>query len=134
MGSGVYTVRVMEQVEDDLYAMLYGTDIEVQLMSETIPFLYPNQYVWYDENTEAVLEAQTLSGSMTDQKKITDKFYRLLLTICAMIMRRLQRCRADICRMWMSRSRAGRASALTMPRCLPSCFRSKGIPTPDADR
>ena len=79
MGSGQYTIRVMEQVEDDLYALLYGTEIEVQLVSETIPFLYPNQYVWYDGETKAVLEAQTLAGSMTDQKKITDKFYRFVV-------------------------------------------------------
>ena len=79
MGSGLYTVRVMEQVEDDLYALLYGTQMEVQLVSETIPFLYPNQYVWYDEDTKAVFEARTLAGSMTDQKKITDKFYRFVV-------------------------------------------------------
>ena len=43
MGDGVYTVRVMEQVENDLYAMRYGTDIDVRLNDETLPFLYPNQ-------------------------------------------------------------------------------------------
>lgn len=35
----------MEQVQDDLYAMRYGTEIQVTLADETLPFLYPNQYV-----------------------------------------------------------------------------------------
>ena len=79
MGDGTYSVRVMEQVKDDLYAVRYGVEIDVRLASETVPFLYPSQYVWYDGNTKTVQEAWALSQGMTDEVQIADKFYRYVV-------------------------------------------------------
>lgn len=79
MGDGVYTVRVMEQVEKDLYAMRYGVDIEVHLGDETLPFLYPNQYVWYDETTKTVQEARDLAAGLTSDAEIVKQFYRFVV-------------------------------------------------------
>lgn len=79
MGDGVYTVRVMEQVENDLYAVKYGAELTVFLASETIPFLYPSQYVWYDEQTETVQKARELSQGMTDETKIAKTFYKFVI-------------------------------------------------------
>lgn len=79
MGDGDYTVRVMEQVENDLYAVKYGVEIMVKLSSETIPFLYPNQYVWYDGVTNTVQKARELSSGMTDETQIARSFYRFVV-------------------------------------------------------
>ncbi len=79
MGDGAYTVRVMEQVENDLYAVRYGVQIDVLLADETVPYLYPNQYVWYDEETRAVGRARELSDGMTDEEKIARAFYRFVV-------------------------------------------------------
>lgn len=79
MGSGTYTVRVMEQVEDDLYAMRYGVDIEVALSSEKVPFLYPNQYVWYDADTKTVQKARELAEGLSGDTEIADRFYRFVV-------------------------------------------------------
>lgn len=79
MGDGVYTVRVMEQVENDLYAMRYGVDIEVSLSSETVPFLYPNQYIWYDADTKTVQKAKELAEGLSDEAQIADRFYHYVV-------------------------------------------------------
>ena len=79
MGNGAYTVRVMEQVENDLYAVRYSVELQVKLESETIPFLYPNQYVWYDGVTNTVQKARELSAGMTDQTRIAQSFYRFVV-------------------------------------------------------
>jgi len=79
MGDGAYTVRVMEQVEDDLYALRYGVEIDVKLADETIPFLYPNQYVWYDANSATVQKARELARGMTDQAEIAKAFYKFVV-------------------------------------------------------
>lgn len=79
MGDGAYTVRVMEQVEDDLYALRYGVEIDVKLADETIPFLYPNQYVWYDANSATVQKARELARGMTDQSEIAKAFYKFVV-------------------------------------------------------
>lgn len=75
MGDGAYTVRVMENVENDLYALRFGVEIEVALADETVPFLYPNQYVWYDADTKTVQKARALATGLTSQTEIADVFY-----------------------------------------------------------
>jgi len=79
MGDGVYTVRVMEQVENDLYAMRFGTDIDVRLSDETLPFLYPNQYVWYDTTTKTVQKAAELADGLSSDAEIAKQFYRFVV-------------------------------------------------------
>ena len=79
MGDGVYTVRVMEQVESDLYAMRYGVEIEVRLGGETLPFLYPNQYVWYDETTKTAQKAAELAQGLSSDAEIAKMFYRFVV-------------------------------------------------------
>jgi hypothetical protein len=75
MGDGSYTVRVMEQVENDLYALRFGVEIAVVLADETVPFLYPNQYVWYDASTKTVQKARELAQGLTSQTEIAKAFY-----------------------------------------------------------
>lgn len=80
MGDGTYTVRVMEQVESDLYAVRYGVELQVALADETLPFLYPNQYVWYDADTKTVQKARELASGLTSHKDIADRFYEYVVS------------------------------------------------------
>ena len=75
MGDGVYAVRVMEQVESDLYGIRFGVELDVKLSQETLPFLYPNQYVWYDASTETVKKARELASGIVGDEQITELFY-----------------------------------------------------------
>ena len=79
MGDGSYTVRVMEQVENDLYALRFGVEITVALADETVPFLYPNQYVWYDASTKTVQKARELAQGLTSQTEIAKVFYEYVV-------------------------------------------------------
>lgn len=79
MGDGSYTVRVMEQVENDLYALRFGVEISVALADETVPFLYPNQYVWYDASTKTVQKARELAQGLTSQTEIAKAFYEYVV-------------------------------------------------------
>jgi len=80
MGDGTYTVRVMEQVESDLYAVRFGVELQVALADETVPFLYPNQYVWYDANTKTVQKAHELARGLTNHKEIANRFYEYVVS------------------------------------------------------
>lgn len=79
MGDGAYAIRVLEQVEGDLYAVRYGADIEVTLAGETVPFVYPNQYVWYDGDSSAVAQGYALSDGLTSEEKIARACYRYVV-------------------------------------------------------
>ncbi len=66
-GSGLYLVDGYENIEGTSYAVLFKDSVETTLDSEFLPYLYPNQYVLFDENTEAVdVAAQTAEGAVSD--------------------------------------------------------------------
>lgn len=57
-GSGTYQLEVRIQVPSTgKYALVFGSDMDVALKSEQIPFLYPNQTVEYDQNSKAIQKA-----------------------------------------------------------------------------
>lgn len=53
-GSGTYRLRLLEQVEGTTYSILFQKELDVTLANEFRPFLYPNQYVNFDSDSEAV--------------------------------------------------------------------------------
>ncbi len=57
-GSGDYSIGVYTNVKDTLYATEYQTTCQVALENEYLPFLYPNQYVWFTKDTEAIALAE----------------------------------------------------------------------------
>lgn len=65
-GSGTYTLDVREHVEDDLYSNLYMETLDITVKDEFSPFLYPNQYTWFTENTKAVAKASDLTQKAED--------------------------------------------------------------------
>ena len=66
-GSGDYLATCYQQVDGSQYAALYTETLSVKLKNEFLPFLYPNQYVDFSEDSQACREASSLvSDSMTD--------------------------------------------------------------------
>lgn len=68
-GSGAYTLTVYEGMSDsdDLYYTSLAEELEVDLRNELLPFLYPNQFVNYDQNTKAVAEAERITDGCDTQ-------------------------------------------------------------------
>ena len=61
-GDGAYTFRVMEHVAEGKYAPLYSVDCDVALEDEFAPFLRPNQYTNYNEDSLCVKEAAKIAS------------------------------------------------------------------------
>ena len=59
-GDGHYVVGVYSNIEASMYAEVYCTELDVQMNSPYRPFLYPNQYVWFTEDTKAVAVAEEI--------------------------------------------------------------------------
>jgi len=62
-GNGSYTVRVFEQTEGDKYALAISLTTTVSLIDEFAPFLRPNQYVNFTEDSAVVQKAASLVSS-----------------------------------------------------------------------
>lgn len=59
-GSGSYTVQIYEQTDGDRYAKVLEQEFTASIRSATIPFLYPNRYVKFDQNSAVVQKSAEL--------------------------------------------------------------------------
>lgn len=53
-GNGKYTVEVFKNIQDTKYSKELSTSFSVTLTDEFAPFLRPNQYVNFTEDSQAV--------------------------------------------------------------------------------
>lgn len=74
-GNGKYTVEVFKNIQDTKYSKELSTSFEVTLKDEFAPFLRPNQYVNYTEDSQAVALAAELTAGMTDNLQKVKTIY-----------------------------------------------------------
>lgn len=67
MGSGSYTIRVMQNTTGNNYVELARTTVDAQLESEFAPFLRPSAVCNYNENSACVARARELVADCTNQ-------------------------------------------------------------------
>lgn len=78
-GNGAYHIEVLEHAYDDMYAMAFAHDIEITLNDEFKPFLYPNQYSWYTQDSETVKRAVQLSEESSDDLNFVENVYHYII-------------------------------------------------------
>ncbi len=69
-GSGKYTFTLYRNVKGKSYSEEGKITLSPKMPDELSAFLYPNQYVNYNEKTPAVVEAGKICKDMTDPSKI----------------------------------------------------------------
>lgn len=70
LGDGSYTVELFENVSGKKYSAEGKVSVDVKLDDPYAPFLGPNQYVNYTQDTEAVKTSYELCEGMTDDQEI----------------------------------------------------------------
>lgn len=74
-GSGDYIISAYENIEGDQYASLLSETITVSLKDDFLPYLYPNQYVYFIGDSKAVAKASELSaGAKNDIDFLSDVY------------------------------------------------------------
>ena len=74
-GNGTYIFKVMQNVVDSKYAELYSATADVQLSDEFQPFLRPNDYVHYSQDSECVKKAAELAAKESGQAGVVQAVY-----------------------------------------------------------
>ena len=70
-GDGTYSIGVYKNVSGNQYSVEFTTSVSAKFTNPNAPFLRPNQYVNYNQNTLAVKQAATLVvGASTTIKKV----------------------------------------------------------------
>ncbi|MBQ0001277.1 MAG: transglutaminase domain-containing protein [Clostridiales bacterium] len=75
-GEGEYLITAYEQITDSNYSALYLETVDLTLDNIFYPFLYPNQYVSFTEESEASKLAITLLPEDATELDILDEVYR----------------------------------------------------------
>lgn len=75
-GNGAYRIGIYENVVDDKYAELFSQEVSVQLKDDKKVFLYPNRYVDFNSNSEAVKKgAEIVADASDDLEAVKAIFY-----------------------------------------------------------
>lgn len=78
-GNGAYHMDVLEHVKDKSYAIGFSQDMDVNISDEFKPFLYPNQYVWFTEDSKAVRLGRKLSDKSSDDLDYVKNVYHYVI-------------------------------------------------------
>ncbi len=78
-GSGAYNLTVLENVEGDMYSIAYAQDIDVQIADEFLPFLYPNQYVTFTADSQAVSKGKELAADAHSDLDVVNEIYHYVI-------------------------------------------------------
>ncbi|MEY8356325.1 transglutaminase-like domain-containing protein [Lachnospiraceae bacterium 54-53] len=78
-GNGGYTVRVLEHVQGNQYAVKSSSDINVTLANEFEPFLYPNQYVNFSAGSAVVKKGAELASPAADALGVVTNVYNFVV-------------------------------------------------------
>jgi len=79
-GNGTYEVGVFKQVDGSRYSQELATIIEVTLVDEFAPFLRPNQYVNFTQDSAAVRKAAELVAGKTEFMDKVAAIYHFVIT------------------------------------------------------
>lgn len=78
-GNGTYQVNILENVQDDQYAVLLSASIDVTLSDEFLPFLYANQYVDFSSETAAIEKGKELAKDAYTDLEVIGNIYHYVI-------------------------------------------------------
>ena len=78
--SGTYNIGVYELIDGNDYSVLFNEDFNVTSVDEYLPYLYPNQYVCFDKNSNAVSLAQELAFSANNDLDVIQNIYNHIIS------------------------------------------------------
>lgn len=78
-GSGRYELGVYENTHDTKYSTAFTCQLDVTLSDEFTPFLYPNQYVDFTEDSETVAKAEELAETADDDLDVVANVYHYVV-------------------------------------------------------
>ncbi len=78
-GDGTYSVKVFENVSGKQYSQAFSQEVEVSLDDQFEPFLYPNQYVNFTRESDAVQRAAELAAGTEDDLGVVDAIYNYVI-------------------------------------------------------
>lgn len=78
-GNGSYSIQVMENIGGDSYVLSLEQTVDVQIENEFLPFLYPNQYVDFKADSNAVKKGIELAEDTWTDLEVVQNIYNFVI-------------------------------------------------------
>lgn len=78
-GNGSYALQVLENVAGDTYTVSLTQSINVSIEDEFLPFLYPNQYVNFHTDSQAVSKGSDLAKDTYSDLDVVQNIYNYVI-------------------------------------------------------
>nr|WP_243108446.1 transglutaminase-like domain-containing protein [Maliibacterium massiliense] len=78
-GDGEYIVNVYENIQGTSYSQAFGATLTVALENEFLPYLYPNQYVNFTPESQAVAEGAALAAGASSDLDVVQRVYNYII-------------------------------------------------------
>lgn len=78
-GNGSYSIQVMENIGGDSYVLSLEQAVDAQIENEFLPFLYPNQYVNFNADSNAVKKGSELAEDTWTDLEVVQNIYNFVI-------------------------------------------------------
>lgn len=79
-GNGTYMIGVHENITGTQYATVFSNTIDVAITNEFSPYLYPNQYVNFNADSQVVALASELAYPANDDLTVVTNVYNYIIS------------------------------------------------------
>lgn len=79
-GNGSYTIGIHENITGTQYATIFSNTIDVTIADEFSPYLYPNQYVNFNSDSQVVALAGELAYPANDDLTVVTNVYNYIIS------------------------------------------------------
>lgn len=79
MGDGIYSIKMLRNKEGNTYVVSASTQIDVKLINETTAYLYPNQIVDYNKETQAIMKSFELTQGADSEIERVYEIYQYIV-------------------------------------------------------
>jgi len=79
-GNGSYTIGIHENISGTQYATVFNNSVNVTITDEFSPYLYPNQYVNFNSDSQVVALASELAYPANDDLTVVTNVYNYIIS------------------------------------------------------
>ena len=79
-GNGTYAIGIHENISGTQYATVFSNTVTVSITDEFSPYLYPNQYVNFNSDSQVVTLASELAYSANNDLEVVTNVYNYIIS------------------------------------------------------
>ena len=129
VGDGLYQISVFENMQQNQFSLAFSADVEVTLRDPYLPFLYPNQYIRFDENCHAVQTAAQLAAPANEDLDVVSNVYNYVIRNVSYDMEEAETVESDYLPDVDEVLESGKGICLDYAALMCAMLRSQQIPT-----